>query len=107
MSTDDLTPPNPNDSRAQARTGPRVADSQRDATTLQSPVAGPTQTPPGGDGGTRTKSGSNYGDWVPDKREPDHPAVRHPEEMPLTPPPKGTSPLQGEFERGDDDPLVK
>jgi hypothetical protein len=97
----------PGTDEAQQRTARREADSQRDATTLQSPVADPAGKPPGDDGGTRTRSGSNYGDWVPDKREPDHPDVRHPEEMPLTPPPEGTSPLQGEFERGPDNPRVK
>ncbi|MDP2263848.1 MAG: hypothetical protein Q8K24_11890 [Hydrogenophaga sp.] len=97
----------PDKGEEQERTARREADSQRDATSLQSSVAGGPEQPPGDDGGTRTKSGSNYGDWVPDKREPDHPDLRHPEELPLTPPPEGTSPLQGEFERGDDDPLVK
>lgn len=88
--------------------GPRSEeDSERDATRLQSPVVGQDDRPPGDDGGTRTRKGSNYGDWVPDRREPDHPDIRHPEELPLTPPPEGVSPLQGEFERTDDDPLVK
>lgn len=81
--------------------------SERDASTLQPPAGSGLEHPPGDDGGTRTKRGSNYGDWVPDKRAPEHPAIRQPEERPLVPPPPGTSPLQGEFERGDNDPLVK
>lgn len=99
------TPTNPS---TPARAGDDEAP-ERDATPLQSPVAGQSQPieqpqPPGDDGGTRTQKGSNYGDWVPDKREPDHPDIRHPEKMPLTPPPEGTSPVQGAFGRGDDGP---
>lgn len=101
------TPNTPDTASSPSVDAGRIATSQRDATTLQSPAVSREEPPPGSDGGTRTRTGSNYGDWVPDKREPDHPDIRHPEELPLVPPPQDGGPLQGEFERGDNDPLVK
>jgi hypothetical protein len=42
--------------------------------------------PPAADGGTRTAAGSNYGDWVPDRKDKLHPDIEHPQGQPLSPP---------------------
>jgi hypothetical protein len=50
------------------------------------PEAEPSEAPPADSGGTRTAAGSNYGNWVPERKVPLHPEVRHPESQPLSQP---------------------
>jgi hypothetical protein len=45
----------------------------------------PAEKPPADEGGTRTAAGSNYGDWVPERRQRMHPDLEHPEGQPLSP----------------------